>query len=173
MPAPRTNIAISKERADQLKTLARLATLPVTEYLEEIISARAMEANIMPPGLIVATLDPDPIVIFGFKTSNDGEQIPITDLTPDEARELADSLEVIPERLRERVSPMITSVAGHEIELSKQSKALRMELTTPSGHCYKRTLSMSMAADVADWLRAAAAAAEKNLNSSLRKSELL
>ena len=160
MKAQRSAIALRSERVEQLKAMADLHNMPVTAYLEELVRKQARRDKVRLPGLIIARSEDGMHALFGFEVSKDGEFLPLTRLTPDEARLLAKCLKAATGRPRKLFAPVEARYEGVIFKVGTQSVAVTLDAYTRDGKSYRKTMSESMAKDVMDWLKQAAADVE-------------
>jgi hypothetical protein len=161
MKAQRSTIAMRAERVEQLKLMAEIHKLPVTMFLEELIRKQARRDEVQLPGLMVFTSNDSPHVLFGFEVTKDGESLPLTSLTAPEARQLAKCLVAAMEKPRRLLEPVGSVTEGVAFDVGRQSVAVTIDAHVKGGKSYRKTISQSMAKDVVDWLKAAAAQIEK------------
>ncbi len=157
MSAPRSTIALRSERVSQLHLMAEANKMPLTHYLEELIRKQARREEIPLPGLVIRA--GSQVVRFGFQRTNDGEEIPVTTLTPGEARLIAKHLLAAMETPRCLFNPIETE-SKKLIDIGRQGIAATVDVILKNDASYRKSLSASMVKDVADWLKAAATAAE-------------
>lgn len=162
MKAARSMIALRSERVEQLKAMAALHNMPATMYLEELVRKQARRDEVPLPGLIVARSEDGRRVLFGFEVSKEGEHVPLTHLTPEEARQLAKCLKGATQRPRRLLEPVEAEYEGVVLEVGSQSVAITLDAHLRGGNSYRKTISVSMAVDVMDWLRQAAADVESS-----------
>jgi hypothetical protein len=156
MGASRKTIALATERVEQAQEAAKLAKLTLTEYLERMIAEDARRRGVQLPGLIIGVHENKRHVVFGFHMSNSGESVPLTLLEPLEAAVLASYLREAAIKQGQPVTRPITTIEDKYIlNVSKQAKAIRLELFTDEDKRYLKTMSRNLAAEVADWLEAA------------------
>jgi len=159
VPSPRKTIAMRAERVEQLHEIAARVRRSATDVLEDLIRKEARRTEVALPGLMVFHNIDSQDVVFGFKISTDGESIPLMTLTPEEARMLARHLEDAMRSPRKVYDP-IELVSDKLIDIGRQGVAATLDVILPDDTTYRKSLSRSMVKDVAEWLRAAAKAAE-------------
>ncbi|MEM1111513.1 MAG: hypothetical protein AAGI11_06365 [Pseudomonadota bacterium] len=160
MGASRKTIAMPTERVQQAQQLAKIDQIPLTDYLEKMIARDARKRKVKLPGLIAAFSIETGHVLLCFKMSNTGESTPLIHLADLEAKYLSGYLRSASKnRGQPETRPITTEFDGKILHVSKQAKAVKLEVFTKDGKKYIKTLSPSMANEVADWLDAARKAA--------------
>lgn len=162
MAAKQSMIAVRPERAQQLQAMAEASGLSKSEFIESLISKQARSDKIRFPGLIVNYTLKDNNVFFGFKVGQDGESLPATELTTDEARLLAMRLKKAAEKPCTLFAGFISEKEGILFDVNKKGVAVTLDAFMPNKKHYRKTMSRIMAVDVADWLVAAAKEAESH-----------